>query len=277
VARFGISSHLFHEARLDREHLVHIAAHGFETVEVCATRSHFDYRDPDAVAALAEWLSDTRLTLHGLRAPLGRARRDGAWVGAYSNASADTARRTEAVDETLAALDVARTVPFAFLVVRPGTFDGNGDDRPDLARRSLETIATRAREVGVQVALEVLPWGLGAPDALADLVEEHLEGLDVGVCLDYGHAHLGGDLTDAVETLSGHVVTTHVHDNRGRQDDHLVPFAGAIDWDAAIMTTQKVGYDGVFVLEPDGGADALDVLRRAERACGELDRRFITF
>jgi hypothetical protein len=54
VARFGISSHLFHEARLDREHLVHIAAHGFEAVEVCATRSHFDYRDPAAVAALGE-------------------------------------------------------------------------------------------------------------------------------------------------------------------------------------------------------------------------------
>jgi sugar phosphate isomerase/epimerase len=56
-----------------------------------------------------------------------------------------------------------------------------------------------------------------------------------------------------------------------------VPFAGGIDWDAALMTTQKVGYDGAFVLELDGGEDALDVLRRAERACGELERRFITF
>lgn len=277
MARFGISSHLFHEARLDREHLVHIAAHGFEAVEVCATRSHFDYRDPAAVAGLAEWLSDTRLTLHALRAPLARARRGGEWVDAYSNATTDAARRAEAVDETLAALEVARTVPFRYLVVRPGTFDGAGDDRRDLARRSLETIGARARELGVQVALEVLPSGLGAADALADLVEDDLEGLDVGVCLDYGHAHLGGDLADAVEMLGGHVLTTHVHDNRGRHDDHLVPFAGGIDWDVALMTTQKVGYDGVFVLEPDGGADALDVLRRAERACGELERRFVTF
>jgi sugar phosphate isomerase/epimerase len=244
---------------------------------VCATRSHFDYRDPAAVAALGEWLSDARLTLHALRAPLGRARRGGQWIGTYSNASADAARRAEAVDETLAALDVARTVAFRYLVVRPGTYDGAGDDRPDLARRSLETIAAQARDLGVQVALEVLPGGLGTARALVGFVENHLDDLDVGVCLDYGHAHLGGDLADAVEALSGHVVTTHVHDNRGRHDDHLVPFAGGIDWDAALMTTQKVGYDGAFVLELDGGEDALDVLRRAERACGELERRFNTF
>ena len=43
--RFGISTHLFHESRLTREHLVHIAAHGFEAVELFATRSHFDYHD----------------------------------------------------------------------------------------------------------------------------------------------------------------------------------------------------------------------------------------
>ena len=30
--RFGISTHLFHEQRLSRAHLVQIAAHGFEAV-----------------------------------------------------------------------------------------------------------------------------------------------------------------------------------------------------------------------------------------------------
>ncbi len=59
--QFGISTHLFHEHRLSRDHLVHIAAHGFEAVELFATRSHFDYRNEQAVTELAEWLSDTRL------------------------------------------------------------------------------------------------------------------------------------------------------------------------------------------------------------------------
>ena len=35
-----------------------------------------------------------------------------------------------------------------------------------------------------------------------------------------------GDLVDAIETVSGHLITTHVHDNRGKLDDHLAPFDG---------------------------------------------------
>ena len=58
--QFGISTHLFHEHRLSRDHLVHIAAHGFEAVELFATRSHFDYTSTQAIAELAEWLSDTQ-------------------------------------------------------------------------------------------------------------------------------------------------------------------------------------------------------------------------
>ena len=44
--------------------------------------------------------------------------------------------------------------------------------------------------------------------------------------------------------MSEHLIATHVHDNRGRTDDHLVPFEGTIDWPAALTAVQKVGYDG---------------------------------
>ena len=50
--RFGVSTHLVHDQRLERDHLVEIAAHGFECVEVFATRSHFDYHDSVAVRSL---------------------------------------------------------------------------------------------------------------------------------------------------------------------------------------------------------------------------------
>ena len=47
--RFGISTHLYHDRRLEREHLAQIAGYGFEAIELFATRSHFDYRDAAAV------------------------------------------------------------------------------------------------------------------------------------------------------------------------------------------------------------------------------------
>ena len=81
------------------------------------------------------------------------------------------------------------------------------------------------------------------------MLERDLEAPHAGICLDFGHAFLGGDVPDAIETAAEHLIATHVHDNHGRSDDHLVPYRGTIDWDAALMTMQKIGYDGTYMME----------------------------
>ncbi|HEY6360873.1 MAG TPA: sugar phosphate isomerase/epimerase family protein [Vicinamibacterales bacterium] len=280
--RFGISTHVFHESRLTREHFVHIAAHGFEAVEVFATKSHFDYRDEPAIAQLAEWLADTRLELHSMHAPIVDAMNGGQWVGSYSNASGNETRRKAAIQETQAALQVAQRIPFRYLVVHLGMPTVEqvppGDNQPDAARRSVEEIVELAQALNVKVALEVIPNALASASSLVRLIEDDLEGADAGICLDYGHAHLMGDLGEAIETLSGHLFTTHVHDNGGRRDDHLVPYAGSINWDLAMMETQKIGYDGVMMFEVgSGGGDPVDVLKRCTKARERLEKTFVTF
>ena len=278
---FGVSTHLFHESRLNREQLADIAGHGFEAVEVFATRAHFDYHDPRAAAQLAEWLSDLQLSFHSMHAPIVDAMRGGKWVGGYSIASGDENRRKAALAEIAAALKVAATVPFTYLVVHLGIPDGQSapanDNQPDAARRSVDEIVGLAGAANVRVALEVMPNKLSSAASICHLIEEQLDGLDVGICLDYGHAHLMGDLGDAIETVSGHLWTTHVHDNDGRQDDHRVPFAGRIDWDAAIMETQKIGYDDVLMFEVADTGDPIEVLKRAVKARERLEHMFVAF
>ena len=281
MTAFGVSTHLFQEERLTRDHLVHIAAHGFETIELFATRAHFDYHDDRARAQLAEWLSDTRLELHSVHAPAFEALRQGRWVGALSNASSDETRRKAAIAEAEAALALARQVPFRFLVTHIGVpaseAISSADNQRNAARRSVEELVALAAQVNVRVAIEVIPNPLSSSADLLELIEEDLDGLDVGICLDYGHAHLMGDVVEAIETVSGHLLTTHVHDNGGKRDDHLVPFAGSIDWDAAIMSTQKIGYDGIFMLEVGDTGDPVDVLRRSVKARERLEKTFVTF
>jgi sugar phosphate isomerase/epimerase len=278
--RFGVSTHLFHDHRLSREHLVDIAGHGFESVEVFATRTHFDYRSDEAITRLGEWLADTRLELHSVHAPIVEGMRRGEWIGSYSIASGDDTRRRAAVAEIAAALAVADRLPYRYLVVHVGMPAGTPmpprDNQPDAARRSIDEIAPLAARAGVRLTLEVIPNALSTAVALTSLLEQDLEGLDLGICLDYGHAHLMGDLGEAIEQLAGHLWTTHVHDNDGRRDEHLVPFAGSIDWDAALMATQKVGYEGPLMLELADTGDPVDVLRRAVRARERMERAFVT-
>src|SRR3954463_11430954 len=120
--QFGVSTHLFHDQRLSRTHLAHIATHGFEAVEIFATRSHFDYHDAAAIAALGEWLKETGLALHGIHAPVVESMGpNDQWGPAISNAVADAAKRQAAVKEVDAALNIARQLGGEVLVVHLGT------------------------------------------------------------------------------------------------------------------------------------------------------------
>ena len=266
---FGISTHLYVGDRLDRDHLVEIAAHGFDAVEVFAVKSHFDYRDRRAAIALAEWLDDTRLTLRSMHAPIARDYVNGSWKDGLSLAATDESQRKAAVDETLATLDIAAAVRYSTLVVHGGVPEPHGgpaDNHLASLVRSLEELSPVAQQYGVRLALEVIPNTLSTPAALVDLIESDIDAADLGICMDVGHARLMGDVVDAIETCSGHLFTTHLHDNRGRNDDHLVPGKGVIDWDATLLALQKIGYDGAWMFELAAAAERKPVLELAVKA-----------
>ncbi len=267
--RFGISTHLFHDFRLSKEHLLRIAEAGFDDVELFASRSHFDYHSAEAAGALAGWLREAGLTLHSVHAPIAETLVGGVWGTPWSTAASEGRRRAEAVREVGRALALAGILPFRHLVLHVGVPLGIGsaaDNARDAGRRSVEELAATAADAGVSLALEVIPNELSSPEALVRLLEDELEEDRAGICLDLGHAHLLGDVVDAVETVSGLLTTTHVHDNRGKTDEHLLPFEGTIDWEAALLGLQKVGFEGVLMFEPAGAADPAPVLQRARHA-----------
>lgn len=271
---FGISTHLYHDQRLSRAHLDRVAAHGFEAVEVFATRTHFDYHDRAAVSELAGWVRGAGLRVHAIHAPIVLSLANGRWGPAFSNATADEAARNRAVQETAAALNLAREIETRFLVVHLGVPAAQKpsaqDNNRDAALKSVEQIYRLAEPLGVAVALEVIPNALSTAASLVDLIEDDLELPRVGICLDFGHAFLLGDAVEAVEAASGHLITTHVHDNKGRSDDHLMPFDGGIDWTTVLMSMQKVGYESTYMFEVANTSTPETVLQNAAR----VRRRF---
>jgi len=271
-----VSTHLYHGQRLSRDHLLAIAQHGFEAVELFATRTHFDYHNPTAVGDLQQWLADAGLELHGVHAPVTDSYVGGRWGPPLTLASAEPEARAAALVEAQQALFIARRIPIQVLVVHLGLprtqSPSPGDNNRDGARRSVEELQRLASPLGVRVAVEVIPNELSRAGSLVHFVEEDLDAPEVGICLDFGHAHMDGDLLDAIETVSGHVITTHVHDNHGRTDDHLVPFDGTIDWPAAMTAVQKIGYDQTLLFEIASHRSPVDTLMRAQRAREKLER-----
>lgn len=271
--QFGISTHLFHAQRLSRDHLLEIAAHGFECVEVYATRTHFDYHNPAAVADLQQWLADAGLQLGSIHAPTADSYIGGRWSGALSLASVDAETRAYTVSECEHALHIARRIPVAVFVAHLGVPRTqrmlHGDSRVG-ARRSVEELVRVAEPLGVQIALEVIPNELSRAGSIVHFIEEDFDG--VGICLDVGHAHIDGDVIDAIETVSEYLIATHLHDNAGRSDDHLLPFQGTIDWAGALLAVQKIGYDGPFMLEIVPKGSTTDTLARAQKARQRIEQ-----
>jgi sugar phosphate isomerase/epimerase len=159
---------------------------------------------------------------------------------------------------------MALRIPFRRFVLHPNGSRG-------AAVRSIEELHRIAGPLGVALALEVTagePWTV---EALLDLIENDLDGLGVGICMDVGHASLSGDAAEAIETGGGYLITTHLHDNTRRHDDHLVPFQGAIDWPGVIMAFEKIGYDGVFMFDVKRQQSAAATLEQAALARKRLE------
>lgn len=74
----------------------------------------------------------------------------------------------------------------------------------------------------------------------------------IGVTWDFGHSRIMGheDQSRELEYIGKRLKATHVQDNNGKKDAHLIPFIGGdIKWEKIMPTLKKIGYEGDFVLE----------------------------
>ena len=114
-----------------------------------------------------------------------------------------------------------------------------------------------ARQRGVTLALENTPGEMASPANLKNFLEQ-TRLTNVKLCFDTGHAHLEGGVDAGLEAISDLVVTTHIHDNRGERDEHVLPYEGTIDWNGALAALPT---DVPFVFE----------LREPAAAAGSAD------
>jgi sugar phosphate isomerase/epimerase len=227
-----LSSYLWVQHKLTTALLDELDRAGLDGVEVFCSSHHFDYRAPEVVRETADWFAGHKLKLHSLHGPTSRDFRPGREGGSpVSLSDPERVRRLDAVDEVKRAIDVAEQLPFEIMVLHVATARDEADQRRwDAAFTSLEHLVLFARQRGVTLALENTPGEMATPANLRHFIEDtRLPGLRL--CFDSGHAHMDAGALQGIEVMRGLVATTHLHDNHGEKDEHLIPFEGAIEWD----------------------------------------------
>lgn len=266
-----LSTYLFVNRKLTPELLGEIARSGAGAIELFCAGHHFDYRSADSAREFAAAMRDHNLALHAVHAPVerdsGPTRQSGVQL---SVSDLERGRRLDAVDEIRRVLDLAEHMPFRFLVLHLGSSRDDADPRRfEAAFSSLEHLRLFAKQSGITIAIENTPGQLATPANLRQFITD-TRITDLRLCFDIGHAHLGDGVLPSFETMRDLVVTAHVHDNHGFKDEHLPPFSGAIEWDAALAALSAIQSPLVLELkeqpayaEPAPASVALEAARTA--------------
>ena len=72
------------------------------------------------------------------------------------------------------------------------------------------------------------------------------------------------------------VVTTHIHDNHGDKDEHLLPFEGTIDWDAAFAAFASAPDRCRWFSNSRRSGRANPSLDQIREACDKIEQKFET-
>ncbi len=246
---FAISTHLFANDRLSSHILDGILGAGFRQIEIFAAPQHLDYHDPNHVQDVADWFRDHDVQLFSLHAPLYNDKEWGRSGGLpISVAYLERRKRIESMEEIKLAITVAEKLPFHYLILHLGLPQEEFNiDKFDAAFTSLEHLNIYAKERGVSLLLENIPNELTTPERLIRFM--HYTHMGLKVCFDTGHAHMTCGVEHAFEVLKDYIASTHLHDNRQEKDEHLVPFAGGIDWEQTVRSFRGLGRDVPMMFE----------------------------
>jgi len=271
----ALSTHLFVNHRLTTVWLERIWAAGIPLVEIFCAQQHLDYHNRMQISELGHWFRDSQLKLHSLHAPMYT---DEIWGRSGPQAVINItepvkSKRMPMVDEIKRTLDIAEVVPYRYLIQHLGVGGQEFSEQAvDAAFTALEEISVFAQQRGVEVLLENTPNALSSAERLLYFL--NVTHLNLNVCLDVGHANMNEGVETAYKLLAPRIRSTHVHDNNGKEDLHLLPFVdegGTIDWGRAMGALSSAPDQYPLLLELRFAADLAQPIQSAREVFHQLE------
>lgn len=162
------------------------------------------------------------------------------------------------------AIEASGIAGIPWIVMHPGTYPDDSYEFKESKRRNYDYFMPYlelADKYGCGIAIENMADNLVRtylrPSSvycsrhveLVDLVDS-FHASNVGICWDFGHAHLMGlDQREALRYMGKRLKATHVADNSGYNDDHIMPFQGTIDWRRILPVLSEIGFEGDLTYE----------------------------
>lgn len=165
------------------------------------------------------------------------------------------------------AIDVAAMLGIPWAVVHPEKNAAHPEwtraQHFEANHREFDPIVEYALGKGLGIAFENMHTGFcSQAEDLAALIDSFGD-TRVGACWDTGHAHIQykGDQWGPLHVIGHRLHCTHIADNRGETDLHLLPWEGHIQWPRVMAAFKDIQYPGALILEPAINYWAPDALK----------------
>ena len=160
-------------------------------------------------------------------------------------------------------VQAAEIIGIPWIVIHAGTAFDAEDYRKESRKRNIayfRPLLAFAAEHDVGLAIENL-WDLAIRPrrrytANAEELMELVTALDaygdgrVGTCWDFEHADImGQSQREGLLLLGKSLKCTHVSDQTGINNDHILPLYGSTDWKECVGLLREIGYEGDFTFE----------------------------
>ncbi len=232
---------------------------GFSQCELWAPACRFDRVSP---AELRRSLNG-----HGVR-----ARTIHPPIRGNDLAALDEDDRKRAVSEIGACFEPFAALGGFAVIIHPS--GSNEVGTPELARdafrRSLDTLADEAGQLGIRLACENLQLkgtdrALCRMDELRAVIDDYPA--HVGICLDTGHANNNGlDPASEARSAGDRLIALHLQDTDAKEDRHWTPGKGSVNWAGLLASLTEIGFDGAWTFELSAReSDPLTIAHEARR------------
>jgi len=181
-----------------------------------------------------------------------RITQHGPYLG-LNPASLDETRRDLTVQRYKEAFTAAEAMGSAAIVLHAGydkkTYKADVELWLERSMKTWPEFVRRAEEAGIIIAAENILER--EPTPLKRLVEE-IGSPNFRLCIDSGHLNVFSKVSFDTwfEALGQYIAELHLHDNRGKTDEHLSLGEGSIDFNEYFRLLKKYKVSPIYTIEP---------------------------
>jgi sugar phosphate isomerase/epimerase len=169
-------------------------------------------------------------------------------------------------------MEHANRMDIRMITVHPGLYSTTLHEvknrSVEASKLSMRAIEKGAREYGVTAAIENMPSFRIMMGQTPDELLELIDGTDLMICFDIGHANTVGAIDKYIEAFGERIVNVHIHDNVGKNDDHMTIGDGAIDFIPVLSKLKR--YKGNYIIESKSMESAVTSKERLEKMMRKL-------